>query len=120
MLTIEEKRRDERVGMRSLTASIADGRDIFEGVIEDVSTGGFRIAQLPRNFNPDTRQYVTVISGRRKNFKFLIQPCWKRYTQGGHYQEVGFEIAFPPWSWTEFVRQNMPDHEPDDVWEDFK
>ncbi|MDH4317275.1 MAG: PilZ domain-containing protein [Desulfobulbaceae bacterium] len=119
MVLLSEKRKSQRIDSQSITVSIADGNKIFEGVIDDISTGGVKISQLSNKFSPSHQKYVSVVSGNNKNFKILLQPCWKRSIRGGQYLEVGFEIEYPPWSWTEFVRKQLPENEIEDIWGDF-
>ena len=119
MVLLSEKRKAQRVDSKSITVSIADGNKVFEGVIGDISTGGIKISLLSKKFNPTFQKYVSVVCGNNKNFKILLQPCWKRSVQGGQYLEVGFEIEYPPWSWTEFVQRQLPETELEDVWGDF-
>jgi len=116
---IKNKRQGERVELRGLQADIADGSRVFDGYIEDVSFGGFKITQLPKGFKVEARQYTTVVSGYRKNFKIIIQPRWNKKTNQGHSQEVGFMIVHPPWAWTEFIQDMLPEKEPDDIWGDY-
>lgn len=112
----KDKRKYERLELRGLIADIADGNRVFDGYIEDVSSGGFKITQLPQKFDVQPKQYITVISGYKKNFKIIIQPCWHKKTHSGYYQEVGFKIVQPPWAWTEFVQDMLPEEELEDVW----
>lgn len=112
---IKNKRLDERVELRGLQAAISDGNRVFDGYVEDVSFSGFKITQLPKEFKVEARQYVTVVSGYRKNFKIVIQPRWNKKTNKGLSQEVGFMIANPPWVWTEFIQDILPEEEPEDI-----
>ncbi len=112
---VTNKRRYERLEIRGLMADIADGNRVFDGSIEDFSTGGFKITQLPQKFAVQSKQYVTVVSGHKNNFKIVIQPCWYKKTHSGYYQEVGFRIVQPPWSWIEFVQEMSPEVV-EDVW----
>ncbi len=116
MTNLKNKRKFERVELRGLIADIADGSFVFDGLIEDVSTTGFKISQLPKQFELKLKNYVTVISGYKKNFKIVIQPRWTRRTNNGYYQEVGFQIINPPWAWTEFIQEMLPEIDTEDVW----
>jgi hypothetical protein len=113
---IKNRRNVERVELRGMIADIADGTRVFDGYIEDISFGGFKVTHLPQKFELQSRRYVAVLSGYQKNFKVMIQPCWYKKSTSGLFQEVGFKIIQPPWAWMEFVQDLLPEVEPEDVW----
>ncbi len=103
-----DKRQYERLELRGLIANTADGNRVFNGYIEDLSSGGFKISQLPNNFEVKEKQYITFISGYEKQFLVTIQPCWHKKCDSGNYQEVGFKIVMPPKTWTHFIHDMLP------------
>ncbi len=116
MTDYNNKRKHERVELRGLIVDIADGHRVFDGMIEDISAGGFKITQVPSKFDLIPRNYVAVISGYRKNFKVIIQPCWTKKADNEYYMEIGFKIIQPPWAWVEFIQDMLPEDEQTDVW----
>lgn len=113
-----ERRMHERVELQGVVADIADEGRIFDGVIEDVSTTGFRMSGLRNRFAPKAKNYLTVIAFDRKNFKILVRPRWKKTEAGGASMEVGFKIVDVPYAWTEMVQDMLPDQENLDIWGD--
>ena len=49
-----KKRKHTRFKVDGLVCDIADGNSILGGIIEDVSSGGFKMSNLPRNLDSES------------------------------------------------------------------
>jgi hypothetical protein len=99
-------RRYHRGNVSGYSCDIADGQRFFGGVVEDVSSNGFKMSHLSDSFLGEKHNYRAVISGNGKHFKMLAKPCWRRQTASG--LEIGFKIVDVSWEWTEFVMDIVP------------
>jgi hypothetical protein len=100
---MSSKRRHPRVEVRGFVGDIADGNFVLEGIVEDVSSGGFKMSSLPGNFSAADRNYTAVISGKGKHYKVIVIPCWTKKIYNSRTVDAGFKIVQAPWEWTEFV-----------------
>ena len=98
-----KKRKNIRVKVDGLVCDIADGNFIFRGVIEDISTDGFKMSNLPKNLTGDSHSYRAIISGNCCHYKLVVVPCWSAEPAKGRSAIVGFKIIHASWEWTEFV-----------------
>jgi hypothetical protein len=112
---MSSKRRHSRVEVHGFVGDIADGNFVLGGIVEDVSSGGFKLSSLPGNFSAADRNYTTVISGKGKHYKVIVIPCWTKKASNSRSVEAGFKIVQAPWEWTEFVlgSESLFDHEDD-------
>ncbi len=101
------KRRHSRIEVQGFEGDIADGNFVIEGAVEDVSFGGFKMSNLPRNFLTSSQNYTTVVSGMGKHFRLIVTPCWKKMAASNHSMEVGFKIVGAPWEWSEFITNEI-------------
>lgn len=101
------KRRHSRIEVQGFEGDIADGNFVIEGVVDDVSFGGFKMSNLPRNFLTSSQNYTTVVSGKGKHFRLIVTPCWKKIATRNHSMEVGFKIVGTPWEWSEFITNEI-------------
>jgi len=97
------KRRHPRVVVQDFVGDIADGNFVLAGVVNDVSSGGFKLSNLPRNFSAANSSYTMVISGKGKHYRLIAVPCWKKIAVDSHSLDVGFKIVQASWEWTEFI-----------------
>ncbi len=108
------RRKGERHPTMALLSNIHDGRDLFLGVVEDISTTGLRVANIPAHFDDSVEQCVTLINGLAGDVKVTLRPCWVRATNRGMYKMIGFKIIDPPPEWTKFVRETMQTAPPEE------
>jgi hypothetical protein len=99
-------RRYQRGKVAGYSCDITDGQRFFGGVVEDISSNGFKMSHLSDSFLADEHSYLGVISGNGKHFKILAKPCWRRQTPSG--LEIGFKIVDVSWEWTEFILEKVP------------
>jgi hypothetical protein len=97
------KRRHSRVNVHGFVGDIADGNFVLGGIVEDVSSGGFKLSNLPGAFSAADHNYTTVISGNGKHYRVIVIPCWTKKVGNGRSMEVGFKIVESSWEWAEFV-----------------
>ena len=93
-------RREKRVDI-SLESSISDGNKMFNGLVSNVSRNGIKLVDIPKKLDT-APSYLTVVSGKGKNFKFYVSPCWQ--SEGSHYKEMGFKIISPSLKWISFLK----------------
>jgi hypothetical protein len=110
------KRRHPRVEVQGFVGDVADGNFVLEGVIDDVSSGGFKMSNLPRNFSASNNNYTMVISGKGKHYRLIVVPCWKKTAADSHSLDVGFKIVQASWEWSEFILNEIS---PDSLNADF-
>ncbi len=115
-----EKRRHERILLKGYIADIADGKFIYGGIIEDVSSDGLRLNDLPAKFAIEGKRYNLVISGGPANdyFKLTVFPRWR--SKRGRTVDVGFRVVESTAGWKALVKRSMPKSETqEDVWDQF-
>jgi hypothetical protein len=83
-------------------------KKIFGGVVENVSTGGFEVTNLPKSFSLDIYSYSAVLSGRGKHYKMLAKPCWRK-KKGDRSITIGFKILDSSWQWLAFTMKQLPE-----------
>jgi hypothetical protein len=97
------KRKHPRVEVHGYVGDVADGNFVLGGIVEDVSSGGFKMSNLPGTFSATDRSYTTVISGKGKHYRVIVIPCWTKKLGNDRSMEVGFRIVQASWEWAEFV-----------------
>ncbi len=102
-----KRRNGERHPTMALMLNIYDGRDLFLGVVEDISATGLRVSKIPARFDDSAGQYVTLVNGLAGDVQVTLQLCWARATNRGMYKMIGFKIPDPPPEWTKFVRETL-------------
>lgn len=100
------KRKYQRAGVPGFVGNLADGKRIIEGIVGNISTGGFEITNLPKSFTADRHTYTAVLSGGGKHYKMLAKPCW-RNDSGRNDINIGFKILDAPWEWVEFTMNEI-------------
>lgn len=101
------KRKYHRAKVSGFVGNIADGQRIIDGIVENISTGGFEITNLPQVFNGDGDTYTAILSGGGKHYKVLTKPCWRK-KKGNNNINIGFKILDAPWEWLEFTMHDIP------------
>lgn len=99
------KRFNDRHSTLGLMSSVSDGKHAFMGIVEDISTTGLRLSQIPADFDDKVDHCFTVVKGPVRDFKVFLRPCWTRTTNHGMYKDIGFQIEDPPQSWNHFVER---------------
>jgi hypothetical protein len=97
------KRRHPRVAVQGFVGDIADGNFVLGGIVEDVSSGGFKMSNLPGNFSASDHSYTTVVSGKGKHYRVIVIPCWTKKVKNSRFMEVGFKIMQASWEWSELI-----------------
>jgi hypothetical protein len=102
----QRKRKYRRAGVPGFVADFADGNRIIGGIVENVSTGGFEIVNLPKSFIAEKLLYTVVLSGGGKHYKMLVKPCWRK--QKGLYNVIiGFKIVEASWEWMQLTMHEI-------------
>ena len=96
----------ERHPTIGLISSIWDGRSTCIGVIEDVSSTGIRISQIPNHFADQAAKCFSIVHGLYGDYKVSLHPCWSKNTNRGMYKMIGFRIDNPANSWRDFVEDD--------------
>ena len=102
----QHKRKYHRAVIPDFAGDLVDGRKIISGIVENISPGGFEIANLPQSFIAEKYLYRTVLSGAGRHYKILAKPCWRK-TKGEYYTDIGFKIIDAPWQWLELTLQKQ-------------
>jgi hypothetical protein len=102
------KRNNRRAEIQGFTGNLVDGNKIIGGIVENISSGGFQLSNLPESFSAEKHTYWAVISGKIKHYKVLVKPCW-RNNRAKNDIVIGFKILDAPWQWTEFTLNLIPE-----------
>lgn len=102
-----QKRRYRRNDVAGMIGEISGGNTVMRGNVTDISVGGFKISNIPANFDADKHAYKTVLSCRGRHFKLLVTPCWQRQGSDPYSIEIGFKILDSTWEWVEFSAQTL-------------
>jgi len=100
-----DKRANERHLTMGLMSTVSDGKGAYLGVVEDISTAGVCLSQVPAVFDDGAEHCFTVVKGGEKDYKIVLRPCWARATNRGMYKVIGFQIEDPTESWKDFVNR---------------
>jgi len=104
------KRKYRRMDITGFDCDIADGPSSHGGKVEDISSGGFRITNIPQSFSAEKHVYTVLLSSQDgKHFRLLARPCWSRENSGTGRVEMGFRIVDASWEWMEFTFGETPD-----------
>jgi len=108
------KRKHRRAGLSGFIGDLADGKLVVGGNIEDISTGGFKITDIPSSFSTEKHTYTAILSGGGKHYRLLAKPCWKKQGAGRGNVDIGFKILDAPWEWVEFTMNEIPEFDYED------
>jgi len=108
------KRKHRRAGLSGFVGDLADGKLVIVGNIEDISTGGFKITDIPSFFSAEKHTYTAILSGGGQHYRLLAKPCWKRQGAGRGNVDIGFKILDAPWEWVEFTMNEIPEFDYED------
>ena len=97
------ERKSPRAEVAGFDGDILDGKFVLAGVVENVSSNGFKISNLIKNITTTKHNYPAVVSGNGKHFKLTVMPCWSKKMKNSTLLEVGFKIIQTSWEWAEFV-----------------
>jgi hypothetical protein len=103
------RRKDRRASVSGFVGDIADGNLVVGGMVEDLSLGGFRLAQMPDFFKAEKHTYTVVLSGGGKHYRLTAKPCWRRDSSSEGQLEMGFKILDAPWEWIEMTTKEIPE-----------
>jgi hypothetical protein len=109
------KRKYRRTGLSGFVGDLADGNVVIGGNIQDISTGGFKITNIPETFAAEKHTYTAILSGSGKHYRLLAKPCWKKQGFGEGKLEIGFKILDAPWEWIEFTMNEIPEFDFEDT-----
>jgi len=93
--------------IQGFVANLADGDRLIDGNVENISTGGFQVTDLPKSFGGKNHTYTAVLSGGGKHYKMLAKPCWQKQ-QGENKIHFGFKILDASWEWVDFTLHGIP------------
>lgn len=97
------RRQSVRTPVKGMMGDIADGNFAFAGTVENISSGGMKISNLPKDFSIANQSYRTVVSGDGKHYRILVRPCWVKRDNLTNTTEAGFKIVEASWEWEEFI-----------------
>ena len=95
----DNRRFADRNNTEGIISSLFDGRSNFIGVVDDVSSSGVRISNIPAKFNCSSKQCFSLINAPETDYKVVLMPRWTEVTNNGMYKTVGFKIHNPPPGW---------------------
>ncbi len=97
------KRKYSRIPVSNVVCDIADGSFVFQGFVEDISSAGVKISQLPQTFSSERKSYRVIVTSQGKNFRIIVFPCWTNSDKLSQKAIAGFKIVEASWEWEEFV-----------------
>lgn len=107
-------RRHRRAGVPGFVGDLADGNLVIGGIVEDISTGGFKLTNIPESFAAEKHTYTAILSGGGKHYRLLAKPCWRRKGAGFASVEMGFKILDAPWEWLALTMNEIPEFDFED------
>ena len=96
------KRVDRRISTTGLSAEVADGNGVYNGLVSNISRAGICLANLPERLsNPATRLSV-IIRDKTEEYCFFLTPTWtERSSSAGRC--IGGRLENVPAKWSTFV-----------------
>jgi hypothetical protein len=107
-------RKHRRAGVPGFVGDLADGNLVIGGIVEDISTGGFKLTNIPESFSAEKHTYMAILSGGGKHYRLLAKPCWRKQGEGGGSVEMGFKILDAPWEWLALTMNEIPEFDYED------
>jgi len=106
------KRRHQRIEVQNVFAHLSNGVESFSGTVNDVSSAGILLADIPRELHDWGKKLSIIVSAKGKDYKMLVVPKWisKNYSE----KRMGLLILDAPLDWTLFVMNCEPADE--DIW----
>ncbi len=108
LLSGQFQRRYNRTKLFGFVVNLADGNKVIDGIVENISIGGFESANFPKTFTAEKHTYTVVLTDHDKHYKMLAKPCWKK-KNGENNIAIGFKILSAPWKWAEFAMNRIPE-----------
>lgn len=84
---------------------ISDGKSSVLGIVENLSSSGIKLGQIPLDFDETAQQCKAVIHSPTGDFNVILTPRWSEETNRGMYKTIGFQIINPPEGWSQFVTE---------------
>lgn len=106
------KRRHQRIEVQDVVAKLSDEVDSFSGTVNDVSSAGMLLADLPKEVDDRGKKFSIIVSAKGKDYQMQVVPKWisKNYSE----KQMGLAILEAPLEWTLFVMNCEPTGE--DIW----
>lgn len=101
------RRKNERHETCGLMSSIWDGKSACIGVIDDVSTTGIKVSQIPSFIDLDSGKFFTIVHGPLTDVKMMLRLKWKKETQKDMYLSAGFQVLKPTYNWKQCINKSM-------------
>ncbi len=99
----KNKRKSHRKDVSGFMADIADTTSVVGGEIENISSGGFKMINVPSSFTGSKHTYTTVLNGNGKYYRLVAKPCWMKKNAENGSIEIGFKIIDAPWEWVDLT-----------------
>lgn len=97
------KRKFDRVVVKGIFGDVAIDNSIINGIVQDISPGGFKLSRLPDSLIVDKHVYTVVITKGDSHYKLLAKPCWEQKLNDTASMDVGFKVIDSPWEWAELT-----------------
>jgi hypothetical protein len=97
------KRKCNRRKVAGYYGDLAIDSNIVRGVVQDISSGGFKLSHLPDSFQNEKHVYTIIISKGDSHYKLLAKPCWQNKKSEETHLNVGFKVIDAPWEWAELT-----------------
>ncbi len=101
--TSKDKRNSERLNLRGLRVTLDGEKKSLFGNVKDFSRDGLKLTCLSQKYQNQQKQYGIIISGYKKDFSIIVQPCWQVKNNNENYQEIGFKIIKSSQTWESFI-----------------
>lgn len=92
-------RKHKRMRAPLLLGDLSDGTNVFQGIVEDFSTGGIRLADITDSYCFNNEICTVMVSTGQHNFRLVVKPCWYTKEIDGNNQKIGFKVIDAPWKW---------------------
>ena len=106
------KRCHQRIEVQNVVASLSDGVDSFSGTVNNVSSTGMLLADIPKELQDCGKKLSIIVSAKGKDYKMLVMPKW--ISKNSSEKRIGLVILDAPLGWTLFVMNCEPTNE--DIW----
>jgi hypothetical protein len=99
----EERRKSKRYQTPEFKSNLSDGNSAFFVALDDVSTTGVGVSQVPEGFDESVHTCFAVINAPLGDFTLVLHPRWVASSGEGKCKRIGFQIDNPPAEWVDFV-----------------
>ena len=101
------RRTNERHTTCGLISSMWDGKSACIGIVDDVSSTGIKVSNIPTFFDLNSQKYVSIVHGPHDDIIMVLRPSWKKETSKEKYFSAGFHVLKTTSNWKKFIAETM-------------